>query len=578
MKQDGLANWAQRRHVVLVALLTVMLASYHAAMVWRFGVTRIDGVTHFLLDDDPMISMRYGRNLANGIGLVYNGGERVEGFTNPLFTFLSAGLHLLPVPAPTLPLFIQLTSLLLSVGTMLMLLRFWGDSPQGKSAGVPRFEGVPPSNRGLEARDTKFAGLAAAIFYIALPNHSYYAHSGFEVYMVIFIMIFALEKIERLTLPAAFVVGLLPLTHATSLPMWAVLVGSILVVTQRPLKSRLALAALAVVPFVGYEVFRIAYYHEVLPNTYWLKAGAGSLSQGVHYAGGWLRSLWPLVLLGTYSLFAAPGRKMILTAVVLVVHLASVVTLGGDIFPQFRFLFPCSVLLVTLAGASILPLQKYFAFMSGGERAYFRLAFAGLMVLILVRKPLAEYRLNAPDYDEDKRWNIRHIAMGQTLRDNTTPDTVVGLFGLGYTGYYSDRLIIDMLGKVDPHVARAKPIPGRIIGHNKLDLDYVLSNRQPDYVEMEYAPGELDNIKRLTSLSRSSTWGYWEDLALHPVFRDRYAHQPLCDDKGRFALFYTRSSCQGLVWTVPQALYENLPPEHEYGGDDDRLVVKGVGR
>ncbi len=200
------------------------------------------------------------------------------------------------------------------------------------------------------------------------------------------------------------------------------------------------------------------------------------------------------------------------------------------------------------------------------------------MVLILVRKPLAEYRLNAPDHDEDKRWNIRHIAMGQTLHDNTTPDTVVGLFGLGYTGYYSDRLIVDMLGKVDPHIARAKPIPGRIIGHNKLDFDYVLVNRQPDYIEMEYAPGELDNIQRLTALSRSSAWGYWEDLALHPVFRDRYAHQPLCDDKGRFALFYTRSPCQSLVWTVPQALYENLPPEHEYEGNDDGLVVKGAGR
>jgi hypothetical protein len=555
MMQDRLANSVQRHPVLWAAILTAVLASYHAAMIWRFGVARIDGVTYFLLDDDPMISMRYGRNLAHGRGLVYNQGERVEGFTNPLFTFLSAGLHLLPVPAPALPLFVQLASLLLSVGTMLMLTRFWGDSPQGR-----------------------FAGLAAAVFYIALPSHSYYAHSGFEVYMVIFIMVFALGKIERLTLPGAFVVGLLPLTHATSLPMWAVLSAGILLVSQRPLKSRLALAALAIVPLVGYEIFRIAYYHEILPNTYWLKAGAGSLAQGIHYAAGWLRSVWPLALLGAYSLFALRGRRTILMAAIPVVHLAGVVALGGDIFPQFRFLFPCSVLLAALAGASIRPLLKHAAFISRGERAYFHLAFAGLMVLILVRKPLAEYRVTAPDHDEDKSWNIRHIAMGRTLRDNTAPDAVVGLFGLGYTGYYSDRFIIDLLGKVDPHIAKVKPIPGRVIGHNKLDFDYALSKRQPDYIEMEYAPGELDNIERLTSLSRSSVWGYWEDLALHPVFRERYAHQPLQDDKGRFALFYTRSSCQSLVWTVPQALYENLPPEHEYGEKDDDLVVKGEGR
>ena len=524
-------------------------------MVWRFGVTRMDGVTYFLLDDDPMISMRYGRNLANEIGLVYNEGERVEGFTNPLFTFLSAGLHLLPVSAPTLPLFMQLTSLLLSVGTMLMLTRFWGDGPQ-----------------------ERFAGVAAAIFYVALPNHNYYAHSGFEVYMGIFILVFALRRIERLTWPGALIVGLLPLTHATALPMWAVLIGGIVLLTRCPLRGRLLLAVVALTPFLCYEVFRIAYYHELLPNTYWLKAGAGSVSQGVHYAMGWLRSVWPLALLGVYSLFAAPGRKMLLVAVVLAVHLADVVALGGDIFPQFRFLFPCSVLLAALAGASILPLLKHFAFLSRGERAYFGLALAGLMVLTLVRKPLHEYRLQAPDYDEDKRWNIQHIALGETLRDNTAPDAVVGLFGLGYTGYYSDRIIVDMLGKVDRHIARTRPIPGRVIGHNKLDFDYALTGRRPDYIEMEYAPGELHNIERLTSLSRSSAWGYWEDLALHPVFRDRYAHQPLCDDKGRFALFYTRSACQSLVWTVPQALYENLPPGHEYGRNDKGLVVKGAGR
>jgi arabinofuranosyltransferase len=555
MTQDRLANSICRRPVLLAVILTAVLASYHAAMIWRFGVARIDGVTYFLLDDDPMISMRYGRNLAHGLGLVYNQGERVEGFTNPLFTFLSAGLHLLPVPAPALPLFVQLASLLLSVGTMLMLTRFWGDNPLGR-----------------------FAGLAAAIFYIALPSHSYYAHSGFEVYMVVFILIFALWKIERLTLPGALVVGFLPLTHATSLPMWAVLIAGILLVTQRPLKSRLALAALALVPFTGYELFRIAYYHEILPNTYWLKAGAGSLPQGVHYAAGWLRSVWPLALLGVYSLFAVPGRKMILIAAALVVHLASVVALGGDIFPEFRFLFPCSVLLAALAGASIVPLLRHSVLMSRSERAYFGLALAGLMVLILVRKPLAEYRATAPDHDEDKSWNIRHIAMGRALHDNTAPNAVVGLFGLGYTGYYSDRLIIDLLGKVDPHIARVKPIPGRVIGHNKLDFDYALSTRQPDYVEMEYAPGELDNIERLTSLSRTSVWGYWEDLALHPVFRARYAHQPLRDNQGRFALFYTRSPCQSLVWAVPQALYENLPREHKYGGKDNGLVVKGAGR
>ena len=41
--------------------------------------------------DDSFISYRYARNLARGLGLVYNAGERIEGYTNFLFTVLLAG-------------------------------------------------------------------------------------------------------------------------------------------------------------------------------------------------------------------------------------------------------------------------------------------------------------------------------------------------------------------------------------------------------------------------------------------------------------------------------------------------------
>ena len=44
--------------------------------------------------DDAYISFRFARNLAEGHGLVWNiGGERVEGYTNALWVFLLAGIH-----------------------------------------------------------------------------------------------------------------------------------------------------------------------------------------------------------------------------------------------------------------------------------------------------------------------------------------------------------------------------------------------------------------------------------------------------------------------------------------------------
>ncbi len=40
------------------------------------------------ISDDSFITLRYARNLVQGEGLVFNPGERVEGFTNMLWTLL----------------------------------------------------------------------------------------------------------------------------------------------------------------------------------------------------------------------------------------------------------------------------------------------------------------------------------------------------------------------------------------------------------------------------------------------------------------------------------------------------------
>src|SRR3989442_2788870 len=53
------------------------------------------------MDDDAYISCRYAHNLATGRGLVFNAGERVEGYTNFLWTVTLAALSRLGVEPPT---------------------------------------------------------------------------------------------------------------------------------------------------------------------------------------------------------------------------------------------------------------------------------------------------------------------------------------------------------------------------------------------------------------------------------------------------------------------------------------------
>ena len=61
-----------------------------ALFIYRSSVLAFDGNRYFVLFDDSMISMRYGWNLAYGLGLVWNAGEYVDGYTNPLTTLSMA--------------------------------------------------------------------------------------------------------------------------------------------------------------------------------------------------------------------------------------------------------------------------------------------------------------------------------------------------------------------------------------------------------------------------------------------------------------------------------------------------------
>ena len=65
----------------LITGALVALIALHVLHVLRYN----------FVSDDAFISLRYAANLLAGHGLVFNPGERVEGFTSPLWTLLLAG-------------------------------------------------------------------------------------------------------------------------------------------------------------------------------------------------------------------------------------------------------------------------------------------------------------------------------------------------------------------------------------------------------------------------------------------------------------------------------------------------------
>src|SRR5918993_5191083 len=75
-------------HVFAIVGIGACFVAWASLFIYMSSFVAIDGRRYFSLIDDAMISMRYAWNLSHGFGLVWNPGEYVEGYTNPLMTLL----------------------------------------------------------------------------------------------------------------------------------------------------------------------------------------------------------------------------------------------------------------------------------------------------------------------------------------------------------------------------------------------------------------------------------------------------------------------------------------------------------
>ncbi|MGW8249566.1 MAG: hypothetical protein ACWGO1_02905, partial [Anaerolineales bacterium] len=75
--------------------------------------------------DDPYITYRYAHNLAQGVGFVYNPGERIQSTTTPLFAMLLAVLYFFSTDLPSVANLIGAVSLALGGLFLWDLSRTW---------------------------------------------------------------------------------------------------------------------------------------------------------------------------------------------------------------------------------------------------------------------------------------------------------------------------------------------------------------------------------------------------------------------------------------------------------------------
>jgi hypothetical protein len=406
------------------------------------------------LCDDAYISFRYAENWARGHGLVFNPGERVEGYTNFLWTAVIAGLIKLgadPGQAAIvvgLGCFVALLVLLDRLSTRL--------GGQRGQAGL----GIAPF-------------LAAASYTVAS-----FATSGLET---MFAATLALLAVERAEAGRPLTAGLAGIAAAMAHPdhgIFYAALGAALALSRDRRRELILYAAPFFVLFVPYFFWRWRYYGDLFPNTYYAKsAGDTYFGQGGVYllvtfvlAGLWAAA--PLALIGVHRFRGTvTGRCFIVGLPLFLLYVAKV---GGD--------FMLGRLLVPVIALTILFADLGWRELSARRRPVLAGALAVLASLAAVPakaiKPgekvwnLADERTFYPlekfapptvgvIYTEQAR-SLKAALEPRGLR----PKLAVGCVGI--VGYHTRLPIFDLFGLTSRSVAHM-PIPARgRPGHEKL--------------------------------------------------------------------------------------------------------------
>lgn len=74
--------------MILVRLVSASRARFTAVLLLALSALTLLAWRHRFIQDDAFITFRYAYNLAHGNGLVWNEGERVEGYTNFLYALI----------------------------------------------------------------------------------------------------------------------------------------------------------------------------------------------------------------------------------------------------------------------------------------------------------------------------------------------------------------------------------------------------------------------------------------------------------------------------------------------------------
>lgn len=433
---------------------------------------------HHYFYDDAYITLRYAKHLAQGWGPRWNlAGPPVEGFTSPLHVFLLALLlkfHIGIITAPRLISFL--------VHGMLVLWVWRWCRPRYGSLGATLAAAGTAASFALLFWD--LAGLEAVLFAslctCATLAMLSYTENDDKRWLIAGSVLWGLAGLTRLD-------GVVPALYT------AAYVAVCCRNDRRKLFAVVGIFTLCIVAaLLPYQVFRMLYFHDVLPNTYYAKVygipRSYLVGAGRHYlhlfAVTTPYALPILLLVAAVQVVrrSVPARSLFLLGWITVV-IAFVVWNGGDHMYGFRFMATVIPMLYVTTVQGLFSLQ--WLQKPGGA------AMAAIGLSLLLVSQFQTDILNQPTGDLT---SLGGRVVGDYVNRWFPTGASVALNAAGALPFAADNLTyIDMLGLNDHEIARRNPVPVKgdwiqRLGHLKADGQSVL-RRNPDVIILRPAAG-----------------------------------------------------------------------------------------
>jgi len=491
--------------------------------------------------DDPYITYRYADNLANGIGFVYNPGQRVLSTTTPLFALGLAVFSWLGLDVPLVAKLLGGLSMAFSGFLFWDLARSW-KTPGVGWAGLGLYPTFALVFTSIGSETPLYLALClAAVAAYARKRYSLAAVSsalavlarpdGVLVPVILFLDLIASIILEaRLSIPKG------------NRFKW---------VSARLVRVLMTPAVWFTLILGGWAVFAWSYFGSPLPVTLAAKQGQGLMAISQRFAPGFMRAIawylspsqWPywgaaaLALLGVYMLTKRRGWWIVVAWTM--TYFAAYTILGVTSYCWYYA--PLVPGFVVLVGLGLEAVRQYSAW-SALRPAWRQAGILLIMVVLLIAQGRGLWALHR---SPDPRLHI-YRAVGEWLSDNTLPTEQVGAVEIGILGYYARRPMVDFAGLLQPAVAAQMGA-----GTNYEDTAlWAVQQYRPDYLVvhqglfMRLEQAAVADGCRVTQVFPAIDYHFNQDILIY--------HCPTKE--------------------VPYEFY----PDHHPGGDPDR--AKGIWR